>query len=222
MTIKTRNIANNAITAAKLTSTLATGFIELPLHNWRAVQTNDMDVVAVTTFGSGGVLGRDATPVLERVSTSTDKAERIKSASSGAIEIAQPVRLPDDYDQTVGMVFHIRTSIGSGGGATTDFAAVFTVGFWLQGAVGAYVLSVDGGGATQSYATAFAAANPVIAQASGAGAIVELTAAIAAPSTAAQKLASVPGAVVNATITPGTHTTDTQNIYATWITYARK
>src|SRR5436305_124046 len=53
--VSTADIIANAVTAAKLTTTLATGYIPLPLFGARLVATNDVANIAA----SGGILAKD-------------------------------------------------------------------------------------------------------------------------------------------------------------------
>ncbi len=105
------------------TLTTAQGFIPLYLPNWRLVASNDVPVIAVVS-GNGGNLASDSSPVLMRVNAATDKALRIKWASSTSIEVFQQFFYPPDMDVTAAYTVNFRI----GKSANTDATCTFTVG----------------------------------------------------------------------------------------------
>lgn len=112
----------------------AQGFIPLPLPSWRLVASNDVaNLVAI-----GGVLASDSSPVLMRANGATDKALRIKWASSTSVEIFQHFFYPPDMDVTAAYTVNFRI----GKSANTDATCTFTVGLF-EG-----VGDTDRGGAT--------------------------------------------------------------------------
>lgn len=102
-TVGTTNLAANAVTAAKLTTTLATGYIPIPLASFREISSNDY----INTAGDAGVLSVNTTPTLQRVNAATDKKARIAWASSNSDEIAFDFAYPPDLDDTAAVVVNL-------------------------------------------------------------------------------------------------------------------
>lgn len=100
----------------------AQGFIDLPLHDFRLVASNDVPAVAVAS-GNGGTLAVDTSPKLKRVSTSTDKCLRIEWASSTSIEIFQQFFYPPDMDVTATYSVNFRIAKDTNTDATCTFTA---------------------------------------------------------------------------------------------------
>lgn len=121
-TVGTSNLAANAVTAAKLTTTLATGFIPLPLESFRIIATND---IAASGTPDGGVLSLDTAPKLKRVNGATDKATRIEWAASSSVEIQQSFPYPPDLDDTAAIVVNVLAYMA---GATDT--PTLTVGYF--------------------------------------------------------------------------------------------
>jgi hypothetical protein len=94
--IGTTQLANNGVTSGKLTATLATGFIPLPLGQAREIATNDIPAAAAI----GGLLAADTTPILKRLNAATDKKQVIEWAASNNDEIAWDFPYPPDLDDT--------------------------------------------------------------------------------------------------------------------------
>jgi hypothetical protein len=92
--IGTTQLANNGVTAGKLTATLGTGFIPLPLGQAREIATNDIPAGAAI----GGLLAADTTPILKRLNAATDKKQVIEWAASNNDEIAWDFPYPPDLD----------------------------------------------------------------------------------------------------------------------------
>lgn len=87
-------LATAAVTAAKLSATLKTGFIPISLTLVREITANDIPNGA----GNGGLLASDTTPTLARVNGATDQKLRITWAASGADPIAFDFQYPPDID----------------------------------------------------------------------------------------------------------------------------
>jgi len=96
--VTTTKINANAVTAAKLTSTMATGYIPLALTDFRLIASND---IAAKNATDGGVISSDTNPILKRVNGATDKALRISWESASVIEIQAPtIAYPPDLDDS--------------------------------------------------------------------------------------------------------------------------
>jgi hypothetical protein len=106
--VETAKIAANAVTAAKLTATMAKGFIPLPIGAWREVVTNAIP----NTAANGGLLASDTTPILERVNGATDKQQRINWAASNSDEITfGGIAYPPDLDDTAAVTVHVLAAM---------------------------------------------------------------------------------------------------------------
>lgn len=138
--VGTAQIQPQAVGASELTSTLATGFLPLSLHAAREIFSNDYgNAATAAATGSGGVLAKDTTPVLERVNAATDKQTRVKWAAGNTDELQWQVISPPDLDGTQPVT--VKAYALSGGGTDTP---ALTVGLWegiggsdLGGATGA-------------------------------------------------------------------------------------
>lgn len=101
-------LASAAVTAAKLTESLATGYIPLPLQNWREVATNAIQNAAA----NGGLLASDTTPILERVNGATDKQLRLNWAAANVDEIVfGGIALPPDLDDASAITIHVLAAM---------------------------------------------------------------------------------------------------------------
>jgi hypothetical protein len=89
-------------------TTLGTGFIDLPLVNWRKVTSNDITNAA----GNGGVGATDSTPALEYVNGDTQSTLQWLWAAAGVDPIVTQVMLPPDLDDTQPIVFHATGIVG--------------------------------------------------------------------------------------------------------------
>ncbi len=213
MTIKTRNIANaavttaklaaNAVSAATLSATLATGSISLPLMEWRdaSVTANQVGVIAVGglgTAGSGGILGSDGATAatLKRRNLATDKSIELFWTNGIVTEVHQHIMLPIDVDFTASVVFKMRARMAG----VTDVPTV-AVGFWQNGAVGAYVASTNQGGNTAAVTGT---------------SIAEYTFAVVSANLVAGSRN------VTLTLVPAAHATDILIVSSTWLEYTRK
>jgi len=119
--VTTTKIAANAVTAAKLTATMATGYIPLPLADAREIATNDIPATA----SNAGELSSNTTPILGRVNAATDKQLRLTWASSNSDEITWSVVSPPDLDDAAAVEVHILAAMA---GATDT--PVVAVGFF--------------------------------------------------------------------------------------------
>ncbi len=110
--------------AGSLYTTLksAQGYIPLPLHAWRLVASSDVPAIAVVS-GNGGNLASDTAPKLIRVSTSTDKCERVLWVASSSIEIFQQFFYPPDMDITATYSLNFRIGKDTNTDATCTFTA---------------------------------------------------------------------------------------------------
>ncbi len=116
--IGTTQLANNGVTAGKLTASLAIGFIPLLLQNFREIATNDI----INTAGGAGMLSSNTTPILQRVNGATDKQIRIHWAASNNDEITSAVVSPPDLDDTAAVEVHILAAMS--GATNTPTVAV--------------------------------------------------------------------------------------------------
>jgi hypothetical protein len=119
--IVTADIVANAVTAAKLTSTLATGYIPLPLAQARKIVSNDIPNIAA----SGGLLASDTDPKLIRINGATDPQIRIQWAAASVIPVTWSVPMPRDVDTASPAIVNVKAGMG---GATDT--PVIAVGFW--------------------------------------------------------------------------------------------
>lgn len=124
-TVGTTNLATGAVTAAKLSATLKTGFIPLPLVNWREVASNDIQALAA----HGGILAKDSTPILEFTNGDTDSAIRLRWAASDSNAIAIQVPLPPDLDTASDVELHLRAAMAG----ATDTPVISNDAFFNEG-----------------------------------------------------------------------------------------
>lgn len=142
---------------------LGTGYVPLPLDAWRGISSNDIPAKAIASGGSG-VLGKDTTPILERINGATDKALRINWATGDVTEIAQSVVLPPDFtDGTV--TVKLRCYKGS----NTDTTFVVAVGYW-EGVGGSNL----GGNTAAITATAAATVSKTVTGTATGGTVVQV------------------------------------------------
>lgn len=97
------NLPAAGIGASDLTTTLATGYIPLPLGWAREAVTNAIP----NTAANGGLLASDTTPILERVNGATDKKQRINWAASNSDEITWDFPYPPDLDDTAAVTVNL-------------------------------------------------------------------------------------------------------------------
>lgn len=103
-TIDTSNISANAVTAAKLTATMRTGFVPLPLTSFRLIASND---IPNSGAADGGVISQDTAPKLERINDATDKQLRIAWAATGVVGITTQFAYPADLDDGQAVEVHL-------------------------------------------------------------------------------------------------------------------
>lgn len=210
MTIKTRNIADSAVTAAKiasgavtvskLSSTMQLGTIQLPLNSWRITDNANTDVAlvaATAVIGSGGVGGIDAEPALKRVNAATDKKTRIEYLDGKLDPIFNDFVIPADCDVASGLTFKVTAAMSGTNNNTTILTLV-----WVGVKAGAYAAGSDQGGATSAF---------------GATATTLVTKSVAIAAAAI----NAPGTAVSVELTPTSPGTDALHIYATWVEYTR-
>lgn len=140
-TVTTAAIVANAVTAAKLTTTLATGPIPLPLSQARKITSNNIPNVAAV----GGLLASDTDPKLERVNGATDPQLRIQWAAASVIPVQWSVPAPKDFDNTQPVIVNVMAGMGG----ATDTPTI-GVAFW-PGVGGA-----NGGGNTGALSSSIA------------------------------------------------------------------
>lgn len=120
--VGTTQLANNAVTAAKLTATMQKGFIPLPLTGWREIASNDIPATAA----DAGALSSNTTPILGRVNGATDKQLRLTWASSNNDEITfGGIVYPPDLDDAAAVTVHVMAAMA---GATDT--PVLGISYW--------------------------------------------------------------------------------------------
>lgn len=102
------SINTGKVTAAKLSTTLKTGFAPVPLTNVREVVSNNIPNAAAI----GGVLASDSTPIFEFTNGDTDSALRLRWAASNSDPIVFQVPLPPDLDEASAVEIHLRAAMG--------------------------------------------------------------------------------------------------------------
>jgi len=171
--VTTVKIADTNVTAAKLTTTLATGFVDLPLADAILLATND-----VQNTTEGGRLDGNTAPTLLRTNGATDIALRAVWAAAGVAEIQWQRNLPPDLDDAGTLTLHLWIEKD----ANTDTAAVVAAKLF-QGKSDA-----NAGGNTAALATATLTEYTVVMAA------VDVLAAASAPFL---NIALVPGTHAN-------------------------
>jgi hypothetical protein len=117
--VTTVKILDDNVTAGKLTDTLATGYINLPLGGWRLIAAND---IAAKNAADGGLISLDTDPTLKRVNAATDKQLRIAWAATSVIEITTQFAYPPDLDDTAAVTVNLL--MGMAGAADTPLIGV--------------------------------------------------------------------------------------------------
>jgi predicted RecA/RadA family phage recombinase len=123
--VGTTQLADSGVTAAKLSATLKTGFIPLPVTTWREVGTNDIQALAA----HGGILAKDSTPILEFTNLDTDSAIRLNWAATDVNAIAIQTPLPPDLDVASNVELHMRAAMGG----ATDTPVIDADTFFNEG-----------------------------------------------------------------------------------------
>jgi hypothetical protein len=135
------------------------GFIPLDITSLRIIGDDTANEVG-DLAANGGLLANDSTPLLGRVSTSTDKALRIEWALSDVTELQfGPVPMPADLDETVDVTIHL---LGLMSGATDTP----TVDIQVFDGIG----DTEMGGASTAFGSALAEETVTIANANISGA----------------------------------------------------
>ena len=118
-TVSATNLATGAVTAVKLSATLKTGYIPLPLAEAREIATNDIPAVGTP---DGGQLALDTTPTFKRVNAATDKKLRLTWAAANVDAITWDIAYPPDLDDTAAVVVHLLAAMG--GATDTPLIAI--------------------------------------------------------------------------------------------------
>lgn len=100
-TVGTSDLAAGAVTAVKLSTTLKTGFIPVPLST--LLETDATNVVAA--------LGAATTPVLDMTNGDTDSALRVLWAATNADPVLFQVPIPPDLDEAANVEIHLRAAM---------------------------------------------------------------------------------------------------------------
>lgn len=103
-TVNTSDLATGAVTAAKLATTLKTGFIPVSLSTVRELSSGSF----INAAGNGGLLASDTTPILTTINGDTDGAWRLAWAASNVDPIGFQVPLPPDLDEASVVEIHLR------------------------------------------------------------------------------------------------------------------
>lgn len=102
-TVNTGDLAAGAVTAAKLSSTLKTKYVPIPLSSVRELSTGSF----INAAGNGGVLASDTTPILTTINGDTDGAWRLAWAASNSDAIGFQIPVPD-VDEAANVVIKVR------------------------------------------------------------------------------------------------------------------
>lgn len=124
-TVNTGDIAAGAVTAAKLSTTLKTGFIPVPLASVRELSSGSF----INAAGNGGLLATDTTPILNTVNGDTDGAWRLAWAATNVDAIGFQVPLPPDLDEASNVEIHLRAAMA----ATNDTPVISADTYFNEG-----------------------------------------------------------------------------------------
>jgi predicted RecA/RadA family phage recombinase len=116
--VTTTKIADAAVTAAKLTTTMQKGTIHIPITGLREVSSNAVQNLAA----HGGILASDSTPTLARVNGATDKQLRVGWAASNVDELTAQFVYPPDLDDTATLTVNILAAMA--GASDTPVMAI--------------------------------------------------------------------------------------------------
>ncbi len=117
--------SRKATIAELRTAVVPTGFIMLDITSLRIIGDDTADEVG-DLAANGGLLSNDSTPLLGRVSTSTDKAIRIEWALSDVTELQfSPTPMPPDLDETVDVTIHLLANMDGATDTPTIDVQVF-------------------------------------------------------------------------------------------------
>lgn len=106
-TVNTGDLATGAVTAAKLSTTLKTGFIPVSLATVRELSSGSF----INAAGNGGLLATDTTPILNTTNGDTDGAWRLAWAATNVDPIGFQVPLPPDLDEASAVEIHFRAAM---------------------------------------------------------------------------------------------------------------
>lgn len=124
-TVNTGDIAAGAVTAAKLATTLKTGFIPVSLATVRELTTGAF----INASGNGGLLASDTTPILDTINGDTDGAWRLSWAASNNDAIGFQVPLPPDLDTDGNVEIHLRAYMAG----STDTPVISADSYFNEG-----------------------------------------------------------------------------------------
>jgi predicted RecA/RadA family phage recombinase len=100
-TVNTGDLAAGAVTAAKLSTTLKTGFIPVPLAS--LLEGDATNIVAA--------LGPATDPVLDMTNGDTDSALRVLWAATSVVPVVFQVPIGPDLDEAADVVIHLRAAM---------------------------------------------------------------------------------------------------------------
>ncbi len=107
-TLSSGTVSNGVVQASGLAANLKTGYIPLPLTCFREITSNDIGNVADgAAWGSGGILAKDSTPILERINGATDTQLRISWAATVVDAITAQFAYPPDLDDAAPVEVHL-------------------------------------------------------------------------------------------------------------------
>ena len=140
-TTKTGTFDASGATSVTLPGTMRTGYINIPLGDWRLIASSDIPAIAVAS-GNGGNLASDTAPKLIRMNGATDKVNSIQWAASGVVPVTASVAIPPDVDLTASVTFKMLARM-AGASDTPTVGVVF-----LEVGTGAYSAPTSIGGNT--------------------------------------------------------------------------
>lgn len=118
-------LADDGVTAAKLSATLQTGFVPVPLTSVREISSNAIPNAAA----NGGLLASDSTPILNTTNGDTDSALRLAWAASNSDPIIFQVPLPPDLDEASVVEVHLRAAMAG----ATDTPVISADSYFNEG-----------------------------------------------------------------------------------------
>jgi hypothetical protein len=105
----------------------AKGFIEIPLVSLR--ELSGADIINTAATPSGGILTKDTTPILDKVSTDTDGALWVRWAASNNDVVTFQFLVPPDLDDTQDVVVKVRAKMAG----ATDTPTIAVHSWWDTG-----------------------------------------------------------------------------------------
>lgn len=121
--IGTSDISSAAVTAAKLSSTLKTGFVNIPLTSLRLIAAAH---VASSGAADGGVLSGDTAPILDRINAGTDPALAVQWVATDVVPVTAQFAYPPDLDDTQAVTVNLLVRKD----ANMDASAAIAVGYF--------------------------------------------------------------------------------------------